>query len=91
MAKVTIDPATGALVTGGRKLFPIALSNAPPADRARPGGGNGLAAVAAAGVSIVRTGIADWNTEFSDRADRAGAREARRGRHARPPLLGLAR
>ncbi len=44
VAKVTIDPATGALVTGGRKLFPIALSNAPPADRARPGGGNGLAA-----------------------------------------------
>ena len=66
MATVTIDAATGALVTGGRKLFPIALSNAPPADRARPGGGNGLAAVAAAGVSIVRTGIADWNTEFAN-------------------------
>jgi hypothetical protein len=66
MAKVTIDAATGALVTGGRKLFPIALSNAPPADRARPGGGNGLAAVAAAGVSTIRTGIADWNSEFSE-------------------------
>jgi hypothetical protein len=66
VAKVTIDSATGALVTGGRKVFPIALSNAPPADRARPGGGNGLAAVAAAGVSIVRTGIADWNSEFAE-------------------------
>ena len=66
MAKVTIDAATGALVTGGSKLFPIALSNAPPADKARPGGGNGLAAVAAAGVSIIRTGIADWNTEFAN-------------------------
>ena len=63
---MTIDAATGALVTGGRKLFPIALSNPPPADKARPGGGNGLAAVAAAGVSIIRTGIADWNTEFAD-------------------------
>ena len=66
VARVTIDAATGALVTGGRKLFPIALSNPPPADRARPGGGNGLAAVAAAGVNIVRTGIAGWSSEFAD-------------------------
>ena len=47
-------------------MFPIALSNAPPADRARPGGGNGLAAVAAAGVNVIRTGIAGWNSEFSE-------------------------
>jgi hypothetical protein len=66
VAKVEIDAATGALVTGGRKLFPIVLSNAPPADRARPGGGNGLAAVAAAGVSIIRSGTAAWSSEFAD-------------------------
>ena len=66
MARVTIDPQTGALVTGGRKVFPIALSNAPPADNARPGGGNGLAAVATAGVNVIRTGIAAWSGEFAD-------------------------
>jgi hypothetical protein len=66
VAKVEIDAATGSLVTGGRKLFPIVLSNAPPADRARPGGGNGLAAVAAAGVSIIRSGTAAWSSEFAD-------------------------
>ena len=56
MAKVTIDPATGALVTGGRKRFPICLSNAPPTR---------LAEVAAAGVDIIRTGTAGWSSEFA--------------------------
>ena len=56
MAKVTIDPATGALVTGGRKRFPICLSNAPPTR---------LAEVAAAGVDMIRTGTAGWSSEFA--------------------------
>ena len=66
MGKVVIDAATGTLVTGGRKLFPIALSNPPPPDRAKPGGRNGLAEVATAGVNIIRTGTAGWSSEFAD-------------------------
>jgi hypothetical protein len=52
---------TGALLVDGSPLFPIVLSNGPPPDGLAPGGRNGLAEVAAAGVSFVRTGMADWN------------------------------
>ena len=65
MSKTRIDPATGVLLAGGKKLFPIGLSLGPP-DRARPGGGNGLAEVAAAGVNLVRTGGAGWSSEFAE-------------------------
>jgi hypothetical protein len=57
VAKVVIDPATGALVTGGRKVFPICLSNAPPTR---------LAEIARAGVTMIRTGTAGWSSEFAD-------------------------
>jgi hypothetical protein len=57
VAKVAIDPATGALVTGGRKQFPICLSNAPPTR---------LAEIAAAGVTMIRTGSGAWNSEFAN-------------------------
>jgi hypothetical protein len=60
MSTVTIAP-TGALLVGGSPHFPIVLSNGPPPDGSEPGGRNGLAEVAAAGVSFVRTGMADWN------------------------------
>ena len=56
MAKVVID-ANGVLVAGGRKLFPICLSNGPPTR---------LAEVAAAGVNMLRTGTALWSSEFAD-------------------------
>jgi hypothetical protein len=60
MSTVTIGP-TGALLVGGSPLFPIVLSNGPPPGGSAPGGRNGLAEVAAAGVSFVRTGMADWS------------------------------
>ena len=56
MAKVVID-ANGVLLAGGRKLFPICLSNGPPTR---------LAEVAAAGVNMLRTGTALWSSEFAD-------------------------
>ena len=63
MALVAVDPATGALVTGGRKVFPLCLSNGPPRDRVAPSGRNGLAEVAAAGINMIRTGSAAWGAE----------------------------
>ena len=60
MSTVTVAP-TGVLLVDGSPLFPIVLSNGPPPGGSTPGGRNGLAEVAAAGVSFVRTGMADWN------------------------------
>jgi hypothetical protein len=41
--------------------FPIVLSNPPPAGGTAPNGRNGLAEVAAGGVSFIRTGRNDWS------------------------------
>src|SRR5262245_22659941 len=66
MAVVGIDRATGSLLVGGSKVFPIVLSNAPPPGSVAPGGRNGLAEVASAGVRFIRTGIGNWTAEFAD-------------------------
>src|SRR5262249_13538922 len=66
MAMVSIDAATGALVIGGKKVFPIVLSNPPPLRRPAPSGKAGLAEVAAGGVSFVRTGFGTWDVELVD-------------------------
>jgi hypothetical protein len=63
---VTIDGATGSLVVGGEKTFPIGLSNAPPVGSRTPAGRDGLEEVAVNGVSFVRTGIQGWSEEFAD-------------------------
>jgi hypothetical protein len=65
MPKVTID-GTGALVVGGEKVFPIGLSNGPPATSKTPAGRNGLEEVAVNGVNFLRTGIDGWSVEFAD-------------------------
>jgi hypothetical protein len=41
--------------------FPIGLSNGPPPGGKAPNGRNGFAEIAAAGVTFIRTGRADWN------------------------------
>jgi len=56
MGVVGIDAATGSLLVGGKKVFPIILSNGPPP--------SGLAEVAAAGVGFLRTGTGGWTQEF---------------------------
>jgi hypothetical protein len=43
--------------------FPIILSNGPPPGGKAPNGRNGFAEVAAAGVTFIRTGRADWNAQ----------------------------
>src|SRR5437763_1382957 len=64
MAVVGIDAATGSLLVGGKKVFPIVLSNGPPPASVAPNGRNGLAEVAAAGVGFLRTGTGNWSPEF---------------------------
>ena len=64
--------------------------------RRRPTGrgraaGTGSQQVAAAGVSIVRTGIADWNTEFANGQIAQERAKLDAAADARPSLLGLAR
>ncbi|HEY3183947.1 MAG TPA: hypothetical protein VGJ77_13990 [Gaiellaceae bacterium] len=66
MSSVGIDAASGALVAGGEKLFPIGLSNPPPLASKTPAGRNGLDEVAVNGVNFVRTGIEGWSVEFAD-------------------------
>jgi hypothetical protein len=65
MSIVAIAP-TGALLVAGTPLFPLVLSNGPPPGGSTPRGRNGLAEVAAAGVSFIRTGAADWSLPAID-------------------------
>ncbi len=61
MSRVAVDRATGVLVVGGRKLFPLGLSNPPPVGKKAPSGKEGLKEVADAGVSVLRTGRGHWS------------------------------
>jgi hypothetical protein len=65
MGVVGIDAATGSLLIGGKKVFPIILSNGPPPSSLAPSGRNGLAEVASAGVGFLRTGTGNWTPEFA--------------------------
>jgi hypothetical protein len=60
---VHIDLATGALLVGGDKVFPIGLSNGPPLGSRTPAGRDAFDEVASAGVNAIRTGVSDWNAE----------------------------
>lgn len=65
MARVAIDP-TGALVVGGRKVFPLGVSLPPPVGGKTPDGKDAWQELADGGVSFVRTGRADWDAEQID-------------------------
>jgi hypothetical protein len=58
--------ATGVLVVDGVRTFPITLSNPPPPDRPAASGRDGFAEVASAGVTMVRSGRADWSLQAID-------------------------
>jgi hypothetical protein len=60
MTRVTID-GTGVLRIGGRKVFPICLSNPPPPGRKAPSGENGWQELANAGATLIRTGLESWS------------------------------
>jgi hypothetical protein len=61
MSAVTIDSATGCLVIGGAKVFPVGLSEAPASDGLTRDGRNAWAEVSSAGVNFVRSGLRDWS------------------------------
>src|SRR5262245_1896923 len=65
MAKVVVLPS-GGLKVAGKTLFPIGISLPPPPGGKTPGGRDGLAELAAAGVTFIRSGIVGWNEEFVD-------------------------
>src|SRR5437763_9095323 len=81
MSAVTIDSATGCLVIGGAKIFPIGLSEAPAPDGLTRDGRNAWAEVSSAGANFVRSGLHDWSLAQIDaqiaaeqaRMDAAGA------------------
>jgi hypothetical protein len=61
MAAVTIDGATGCLVIGGGKVFPIALANPPPLGGQTPSGTDAWNEVASVGVNFIRTRLVQWD------------------------------
>ena len=81
MAKVVVLPS-GGLKVAGKTLFPIGISLPPPPGGKTPGGRDGFAELAAAGVTFVRTGMAGWNEEFVGAQIAAERERARRGRGA---------
>src|SRR5690349_3841197 len=66
MSVVEVDRATGALVVGGRKLFPIVLSNGPPLGAKAPNGKDALAELSAGGANFLRVGRPVWSLESID-------------------------
>lgn len=66
MTAVAIDPATGSLVIGGAKIFPIGLSEAPQSDGQTRDGRNAWAEVSSAGANFVRSGLREWNLQQVD-------------------------
>jgi hypothetical protein len=65
MSRVTLD-GTGVLSVAGKKVFPLGLSNPPPLGKKAPSGKQGLAEVADAGITLMRTGIETWSQDVFD-------------------------
>src|SRR6185312_690174 len=66
MSVVRVDRATGALVVGGSKTFPIVLSNGPPPGAKAPSGKDALAELADGGAGFIRAGRPAWSPESID-------------------------
>lgn len=52
--KTWLDPKTGNLVSGGKPIFPLGLSDPPPVDGKTPSGGDAWAEIAGAGINFAR-------------------------------------
>jgi hypothetical protein len=52
--KTRIDPKTGYLISGGKAIFPLGLSDPPPVDGLAPNGGPAWKEVAGAGINFAR-------------------------------------
>ena len=91
MSRVTIDGPTGALRIGGKKVFPLGLSNAPPLGATTPGGKNGLKEVADGGITFIRTGRGNWGPGQLDQQIAAERAMLDAAAATRPPVLALPR
>lgn len=76
------------LVVDGRKVFPIGFTTPPPPDGMTPDGRNGIAELAAAGATFMRTGAgpAGWNDAAFEREQRYLDAAARYGLYCLPYL-----
>jgi hypothetical protein len=54
VTRTTVDAATGDLLVGGKRVFPIGLSDPPPVDGKAPDGGPAWAEIARGGVTYTR-------------------------------------
>ena len=54
MTVTRLDPKTGNLISGGRAIFPLGLSDPPPVDGKTPSGTDAWAEIAAAGINFAR-------------------------------------
>ena len=52
--KTHLDPTTGNIVSGGKAIFPLGLSDPPPVDGKTPSGGDAWAEIAGAGINFAR-------------------------------------
>ena len=52
--KSRLDPKTGNLVSGGKAIFPLGLSDPPPVDGKTPSGGDAWKEIAGAGINFAR-------------------------------------
>ena len=86
-ARVTLN-SDGALVINGQKVFPIGFTTPPPPNGRTPDGKNGIAELAAAGATFLRTGAPEegWNDATLDREQQWLDAAARYGLHCMPYL-----
>jgi hypothetical protein len=61
VTRTTVDAATGDLLVGGHRVFPIGLSDPPPFDGTAPSGRPAWAEIASAGVTFCRS-YATWTS-----------------------------
>ena len=66
MGVVAVDRATGCLLIGGSRVFPIGLSESPPPGGTTRDGRDAWAEVVAAGVTFIRTGRRLWSLRQID-------------------------
>jgi hypothetical protein len=61
VTKTSVDSSTGDLLVGGKRVFPLGLSDPPPVDGVAPSGVDAWAEVGSAGVTFVRN-YTVWTT-----------------------------
>ena len=66
MTVATIDGSTQSLVIDGERVFPLGVSDPPPLGGEAPGGLDGWAEIASAGVNFIRSGRNDWDLQRVD-------------------------